>query len=44
MSQFSYEQYQNVIAKAQNSTATSTVKVGFFKLKNDKIWKFTKQN
>ena len=35
MANFSYSDYQNVIAKAQNNNATSNVKVGFFKLKND---------
>ena len=35
MSSFSYAQYQNVVAQAQNNSATSSVKVGFFKLKND---------
>lgn len=36
MSKFSYDQYQNIVAKAQSSTPTvSSVKVGFFKLKND---------
>lgn len=37
MAQFNYNDYQNVIAKAQNNTgaANSGVKVGFFKLKND---------
>ena len=35
MANFSYSDYQNVIAKAQNNTATNNVKVGFFKLKND---------
>ena len=35
MSTFNYNDYQNVIAKAQNNTSNS-VKVGFFKMKNDK--------
>lgn len=37
MAQFNYNDYQTVIAKAQNNTsaANSGVKVGFFKLKND---------
>ena len=35
MSSFSYAQYQNVVAQAQNNSANSGVKVGFFKLKND---------
>ena len=37
MSQFNYNQYQEVVNRAQNaSSATSAVKVGFFKLHNDK--------
>jgi len=35
MSQFSYSDYQNTIAKAQGNSSASSVKVGFFKLKND---------
>ena len=35
MSSFSYAQYQNVVAQAQNNSANNNVKVGFFKLKND---------
>lgn len=35
MANFSYSDYQNVIAKAQNGTDNS-VKIGFFKMKNDK--------
>ena len=35
MSQFSYSDYQNTIAKAQGGSSASSVKVGFFKLKND---------
>lgn len=35
MSSFSYAQYQNVVAQAQNNSAGNNVKVGFFKLKND---------
>lgn len=35
MANFSYSDYQNVIAKAQNNTSNN-VKVGFFKMKNDK--------
>ena len=35
MSSFSYAQYQNVVAQAQNNSANSGVKVGFFKLTND---------
>lgn len=35
MANFSYSEYQNVIAKAQNGSANNAVKVGFFKLKND---------
>lgn len=35
MSTFNYSDYQNVIARAQNSSANNAVKVGFFKLKND---------
>ena len=32
MSQFSYNEYQKVVAKAQNPSATNAVKIGFFKL------------
>jgi hypothetical protein len=35
MAQFNYADYQNVVARAQNNTGASNVKVGFFKLKND---------
>ncbi len=35
MANFSYADYQNVVARAQNNTGASSVKVGFFKLKND---------
>jgi hypothetical protein len=37
MANFTYAQYQDVVAKAQNSSANggNSVKVGFFKLKND---------
>lgn len=36
MANFTYAQYQDVVAKAQNNSAAgSNVKVGFFKLKND---------
>lgn len=35
MANFSYSDYQNVIAKAQNG-ADGSVKIGFFKMKNDK--------
>ena len=35
MSQFSYAQYQDTIARAQAGSANNNVKVGFFKLKND---------
>lgn len=35
MSTFNYNDYQNVIAKAQNNTSNN-IKVGFFKMKNDK--------
>ena len=34
MANFSYSEYQSVIAKAQNNTSNN-VKVGFFKMKND---------
>lgn len=36
MSQFNYSDYQNVVNRAQSAPATNAVKVGFFKLKNDK--------
>lgn len=37
MANFSYSDYQNVIAKAQESNnGASSVKIGFFKMKNDK--------
>lgn len=37
MANFSYSDYQNVIAKAQsNDNGGSSVKIGFFKMKNDK--------
>lgn len=37
MANFSYSDYQNVIAKAQsNENGGSSVKIGFFKMKNDK--------
>ena len=36
MSQFNYNQYQEVVNRAQNaSSTTSAGKVGFFKLKGD---------
>ena len=35
MANFTYAQYQNVVAQAQNNSANTNVKVGFFKLKND---------
>jgi len=35
MAQFSYSDYQDTIAKAQGGSSASSVKVGFFKLKND---------
>lgn len=37
MANFTYAQYQDVVAKAQNNSANggNSVKVGFFKLKND---------
>jgi len=35
MSQFKYSDYQNVVAKAQSGSASTAVKVGFFKLKNN---------
>ena len=35
MANFTYEQYQNVVAKAQSGSTNTNVKVGFFKLKND---------
>lgn len=35
MSNFSYNQYQEVIARAQNGANGSAQKIGFFKLKND---------
>jgi hypothetical protein len=35
MANFSYADYQNVVARAQSNTGASSVKVGFFKLKND---------
>lgn len=36
MANFSYADYQNVIAKAQSGENGSSVKIGFFKMKNDK--------
>ena len=36
MANFSYSDYQNVIAKAQSNENGSSVKIGFFKMKNDK--------
>lgn len=36
MSNFSYSQYQDTIARAQAGSTNTAVKVGFFKLKNDK--------
>ena len=36
MSNFTYAQYQDTIAKAQAGSTANNVKVGFFKLKNDK--------
>jgi hypothetical protein len=36
MSNFNYSQYQDTIARAQASSTNQAVKVGFFKLKNDK--------
>ena len=45
MSKFSYDQYQNIVAKAQSSTPTvSSVKVGFFKLKDDGAEAFVRIN
>ena len=35
MSNFTYAQYQDTIAKAQAGSTANNVKVGFFKLKND---------
>lgn len=35
MSNFSYSDYQDVIAKAQGNTTSTNVKIGFFKLRND---------
>ena len=35
MANFTYAQYQNVVAQAQNNSANTNIKVGFFKLKND---------
>lgn len=35
MANFSYQDYQQVIAKAQSGEASSNVKIGFFKMKND---------
>jgi hypothetical protein len=35
MANFTYEQYQNVVSKAQSGAANTGIKVGFFKLKND---------
>ena len=35
MANFTYEQYQNVVSKAQSSSANTGVKPGFFRLKND---------
>lgn len=32
MSQFSYDQYQNVVAKAQNAPTAKSARIGFFKL------------
>jgi hypothetical protein len=34
MANFSYADYQNVVARAQSNTGASSVKVGFFKLKD----------
>lgn len=36
MANFSYADYQNVIAKAQSGDGSSSTKIGFFKMKNDK--------
>lgn len=36
MSNFNYSQYQEVIARAQSGSEGNSVKVGFFKMKNDK--------
>lgn len=36
MSQFNYQDYQNVVSKAQSAPTSGAVKVGFFKLHNDK--------
>ena len=36
MSNFDYNQYQEVIARAQNGSNGSSTKIGFFKMKNDK--------
>lgn len=36
MANFTYAQYQDTVAKAQAGSAANNVKVGFFKLKNDK--------
>ena len=35
MANFTYAQYQNVVAQAQNNSANTNIKIGFFKLKND---------
>ena len=34
MSQFNYDQYQNVVNRAQSAPSTNAVRVGFFKLKD----------
>lgn len=36
MSNFNYQQYQEVIARAQSGSEGSSAKIGFFKMKNDK--------
>lgn len=36
MSQFNYSEYQNVVNRAQSAPSNSAVKVGFFKLRDDK--------
>jgi len=34
MSQFNYDQYQNVVSRAQSAPSSNAVKIGFFKLKD----------
>lgn len=36
MSNFNYQQYQDVIARAQSGSEGASAKIGFFKMKNDK--------